>query len=362
MYKSPVKAALAGTAFLLAVLVLCVGAVFLKGETTAEAAVPAAMSDEEMYRNQGLEPGQALSAVPSEIAETRVTFPDRVLLRCGWTEAEEGEGIRALQTLLRAVDSRCGGQVKTYVMTVPLRIGFEQDFSTDDSYLQVVREERERLEELEGSMISQLEGLAVGLPLIETLDEHRSEYVFFRTDGCWTARGAYYGAQEFLAAAGLEPFPLGSFYETAKGTMKGALVDPLGSIQDRVYVYLYQNYNPLVDQLETGERAPMVSLARGGIGQFIGGGCGVHKFDGLAENGRSLLLMGRGNAAVFAPWMVTQFETIVFVDLDWYSVDDWDFWQLFSQYGVTDLLVIEDTDVVSSSKVTKTFHDLAEQP
>lgn len=37
---------------------------------------------------------------------------------------------------------------------------------------------------------------------------HLDEYVYFRTDHHWTARGAYYAYSAFCQAAGLEPVPL----------------------------------------------------------------------------------------------------------------------------------------------------------
>ena len=361
MYKSPVKAALAGVFFLAVVICLCVAAICLKGEWRQEPSPAAALSNEEKYRNQGLEPGVMLATVPEEVTETQVTFSDRVLLRCAWSLEEEEKGIQALRDLLTAVKARYS-QVNTFVMTVPLRIGFEQDFSTDDSYLQLVREEREALEALEGRVISGVEGLAEGIAVIGTLDEHRSEYIFYRSDWYWSALGAYYGAQEFLEAAGLETFPLDSFYETAKNALTGTLVDPNGTIHDWGYVYLYRNYNPMQDRLETGEQAPLVSLARGGIGLFVGGDSCANQFDGLAENGRSLLLLGSGNGAVLAPWMVTQFESVVFLDLDRYSADDLDFWQLFSDYSITDMLVLEDTKSIVSPRAEDAFQDVALQP
>ena len=361
MYKHPVVASAVGLLAVCAFLLLCCGATWLGRITTAQ---PQALSttvpeETELYRNQGLGPNAVLQSVPEEITEEQVNFTDRVLLRCSWTQEEEDQGIAALQTMLGCFEN-LAQPVNCYVMTVPLRIGFEQNFSTDEAYLEIVASEHNRLQELEKRILESAADQAICIPLMDTLERHREEYLFFRSDYTWTALGAYYGAQEFLRAAGLETFPLDTFYETAKTNIIGSLADPSGTIFDRLYTYQYRYYNPPVDWPVEGKRQPLISLIRGGVGIFTGVG-EVGIFQGLADNGRALLLMGEKNGAVLAPWMVTQFERVVFVDLRRYSPENLDFWQLMQQWQITDVLMLEDTSQIASSRTVGLFETLAQQ-
>ena len=360
MYRHPIVAAAVGLLSLCVFLFVCFSATWLDWAwAQPQPSGTAAVEEEALYRYQGLEPGVSLQSAPEEITDEQVRFSDRVLLRCNWTQEEEAQGIAALRTLLNAL-RQLEQPVNAYVMTVPLRIGFEQRFSTDEAYLQVVESERAQLQALESRLLAHVSDLAVCIPLMDVLDSHQEEYIFYRSDRTWTALGAYYGVQAFLDAADLEPFALNTFYETAKSSMVGSLVDPLGAISDRLYVYQYHNYNPPVDWLVEGRRQPLISLIRGGVSVFTGVG-EVGIFDGLTDNGRVLLLMGGENGAVLAPWMVTQFERIIFVDLLRYSIENLDFWQLLSAHQVTDVLIVEDTDRIASSRVVRLFEDLAWQ-
>lgn len=47
-----------------------------------------------------------------------------------------------------------------------------------------------------------------GVDAVSSIGMHLDEYVYFRTDHHWTARGAYYAYSAFCQAAGLEPVPL----------------------------------------------------------------------------------------------------------------------------------------------------------
>ena len=54
---------------------------------------------------------------------------------------------------------------------------------------------------------------AVAVPIYDTLRQHKTEYLYFRTDHHWTALGAYYAYQQFCQVKGVEPKALED-YET----------------------------------------------------------------------------------------------------------------------------------------------------
>ena len=46
------------------------------------------------------------------------------------------------------------------------------------------------------------------VPVWDKLREHSGEFIYFRTDPHWTARGAYLGYEAFCEAKGIAPIPL----------------------------------------------------------------------------------------------------------------------------------------------------------
>lgn len=59
----------------------------------------------------------------------------------------------------------------------------------------------------------------------DTLDQHKTEYIYFNTDTHWTALGAYYAYRELCSAAGVAPAELDSFIRTDTGEFYGYLYE-----------------------------------------------------------------------------------------------------------------------------------------
>jgi hypothetical protein len=71
-------------------------------------------------------------------------------------------------------------------------------------------------------MFSNMNDTVQKVNIFNTLVEHNSEYLYFRTDHHWTALGAYYGYQQLCAVAGFEAAELDSFTPLEQGTFKGS--------------------------------------------------------------------------------------------------------------------------------------------
>ena len=91
-------------------------------------------------------------------------------------------------------------------------------------------------------MFSGITDDAVKVDMFDRLVEHNSEYLYFRTDHHWTARGAYYGYEQIMLDMGYEPLPLESFEEWDQGTMIGSLYGgasyPSRLTLDTLYAYI----------------------------------------------------------------------------------------------------------------------------
>lgn len=114
----------------------------------------------------------------------------------------------------------------------------------------------------QGKAISSIENMMSDdvkvVPLYDALMQHRKEYIYFRTDHHWTARGAYYAYAEFCKAKGITAEPLNG-YETQEfdgflGTFYSDTnnCEQLGAHPDTVTAYLPKSQNAVLKYTDTG--------------------------------------------------------------------------------------------------------------
>ncbi len=72
-------------------------------------------------------------------------------------------------------------------------------------------------------MHSQMNAHVVKVDTYAALVAHNDEYIYFRTDHHWTARGAYYAYAAICESLGYEAAPLDSFEEWDQGEFEGSL-------------------------------------------------------------------------------------------------------------------------------------------
>ena len=83
----------------------------------------------------------------------------------------------------------------------------------------------------------------ISIDVYTTLKKHKSEYIYFRTDHHWTARGAYYAYAEFIKKTGRTPTPINGFEEYVFPDYLGSFYNSSGkkvqlsSNPDTVFAY-----------------------------------------------------------------------------------------------------------------------------
>lgn len=337
-----VKATLAGFAFLAVIVLLCVAATVTERTMAANAAVKAEEATTPAYGEQGLPYGETLSSQLLDQDEDYLYFSDRILQRFHYDKQEIEITRKALQA---AVDSVPEG-VNTYVMLTPLRIATEPEYAgyTDDVVAAI--------EELYGL----LSGDAKVLDVSKALLAHGDEYVFFRTDDSWTALGAYYAAEVFAQEAGIELLGLDQYIVDRIYPYKGPLAyEEKSQIRsgegDAVFYYIGakgKNWETLVQRKGTHEystlETPTIARSRQGMDVFVGSRYSHAILEGDADNGRTLLIVGDDSAKIFAPWLTPYYETVYLLDTAWYQGGTEGYQALWSQYSITDCIILESAD------------------
>lgn len=145
---------------------------------------------------------------------------------------------RYIQSTNYAAASLADKDVRLVSMPIPTSIGI----MVENEYLEKLSCTPQN--DIINYMFSGMHESVIKVDLYPTLVEHNDEYLYFRTDHHWTARGAYYAYVEICEALGYEPAPLDSFEEWDMGDFEGSnywsAVYPSKLKIDRLYAYVPQ--------------------------------------------------------------------------------------------------------------------------
>lgn len=203
------------------------------------------------------------------------------------------------------------------------------------------------------STYAMMGGAVTGVDCMGLMDQHAEEYMFYRTDHHWTSLGAYYASAAYCAANGITPYTLDS-YDTVIRTGNVGTLYMFGG--DPVELKRSPDYSVA--------RFPHVGYSmayyRDGVrynGEAINGGtsayasmfmCGdqpLTVIDTDNKNGKTLLVFKESYGNAFVPYMIDYYQHIVVVDIR-EEVESTG--SLIQQYGVTDALIINNAQAVTS--------------
>lgn len=103
--------------------------------------------------------------------------------------------------VINSVISNIDGDVDIYNMVVPTNA----EFALDPNYREESYSQKDNLNKISSSLMDSVANIDV----YDTLNKHKDEYIYFRTDERWTSLGAYYAFKEF---ANIANFPTDTVY------------------------------------------------------------------------------------------------------------------------------------------------------
>ena len=147
----------------------------------------------------------AIQVVPEQIGSVYVT-------------GDTGFGLfyfnlEGANTYIRTVDEiakKLEGTATVYDIVAPTSVGIM--LSPEAQEAMRISLQRDAMDYVEKN-IKELNSNVKCVNVYQNLVNHNSEYIYFRTDHHWTARGAYYAYEEFCKAKGITPTPIDE-YET----------------------------------------------------------------------------------------------------------------------------------------------------
>lgn len=234
-----------------------------------------------------------------------------------------------------------GDDVKIYSMIAPLA----SEYYTPANYSGFTASQKEVFD----SIASRLDDGIVSVDIDTVLGYHTAEDIYFRTDHHWTPLGAYYAAQEFAKAAGLDFKDISTYnkntIEGFVGTMYAFTQDP--NINNDPEDFIYYTPSNLDDCVTEHYTTDFTDMSEWdffcGVGDpqhnayltFMGGDEQVVKVKTNVKNGKKLAVVKDSYGNAVPGYLFGSYEEIYVIDMRYFDLNLVDF---IKENGVTDLL------------------------
>ena len=254
------------------------------------------------------------------------------------------------------------GKATVYDMIVPLHYQIALSKETINKY------NASDCGEAISYMYSNLDDSVVAVYTLPQLISHNNEYLYFRTDHHWTARGAYYAYVAFCQAKGITPTSLedyqrlqfngflGTFYANAKQptSMRNnpdyveAFV-PMGVNEEKVYD---SNGNKIAEYAIVYTKADKYDAGKK-YTAFIGGDQPLIEIHNPKINdGSSIVVIKESYGNAFVPFLVDSYEHVYIIDYRYWSGHLADF---VTDKGIDDVLFL---NVVNNTSTPDRLNEL----
>lgn len=320
-----------------------------------------AISKESTYGPDGKPGGNLLETEPTLITEKHIFFKDRVLERFHY----DPEGINHTAEILSGVFTSLPGGVNKYLMIVPARIQFENE--------KYVHLSDDAVDAITGIYDKMPTGV-ITLDAAGALSKHTEKYIFFRTDHAWTALGAYFAAAEYCKIAGINMKELEEYREYRMEHYLGTLntlpeAQELSKYPDYVSYYILEgatNEQTITSRRSRDEyltyESPTIASSRIGYDIFIGSYFSHTILFGDGNNGQTMMILGDEYSKALAPWLTPYYENIILVSPEFFNGNYQNYSQFFSEYRITDFLIMEYSQNIGDNIINKRLRDHFSKP
>lgn len=246
-------------------------------------------------------------------------------------------------TALNNYHKDLGDKVKIYSVTAPLA----SEYYTPSNYSGYTSSQKECMDEIAARFDDGIKYVDIATPL----SYHTNEDIYFRTDHHWSPLGAYYAAQTFADAAGVDFKDLSTYkketIEGFVGTMYAFTGDAdINNDPEDFTYYIPENYEKCkTDYFTTSFQPDGSGNFFCGVGDpqhnayltFMGGDEQIVKVTTNVKNGRKLMIVKDSYGNAVPGYLFGSFEEIYVVDMRYCDVN---LVNLVKDNGVTDLAFV----------------------
>lgn len=211
-----------------------------------------------------------------------------------------------------------------------------------------------------------------GVKTIDTLDtlkQHKDEYLYFRTDHHWTSLAAYYVYRAFCESKGIDAQDIADFKEVDFSGFLGSYYTKLNTPAmkqnpDTVQAWIPKDTNKMT-YTDSGGNTVDWNVIRKDVKDwaanskyscFIGGDQPWAEIrNPKIDDGSSCLVLKESYGNSFVPWLVDHYQTVYIADFRYTTVNVADFCK---EHNVTDLIVINNIQIIGSTEVAGKIQSL----
>lgn len=232
--------------------------------------------------------------------------------------------------------------VQVYSMVIPTPI----EFYLPPKYQGISPNQKENIEFINSHLLPQVKRVDA----YSEIEKQKDDYLYFRTDHHWTARGAYAAYLAFCRSAGLEPVALS---EMERHQIDGFLGTYYNQTQDlklaktpdfveyfvppvKCQTWQYRRGKPF-DPVESTIFASYATGGQNTYGVFLHGDYPLTHIKTDNKTGRKILMTKESFGNAFAPFLVSHFDEVFVVDQRYFELNLTDF---IREHGVTDLIFV----------------------
>ena len=192
-------------------------------------------------------------------------------------------------------------------------------------------------------------GTVTPLDITTTLQRHKDEYIYYKTDHHWTSLGARYAFEAMalnMDISAVSEYDVHTVSTTFQGTQSSESGDR--SAKDTVQVYTpkdtdisyYVNYPSLQEKSASMYKRECLNV-KDHYTVFFGGNYPMVELYTTANTGRSLLIFKDSYANCFIQFLTPYFDKIIMIDPRYYYDD---LTSVVTTQGITDMLFLYSAD------------------
>jgi hypothetical protein len=235
------------------------------------------------------------------------------------------ENFEYYSQILNKFNEKLGNNVKIYSMIPPTA----SEFMILKRYKGITDSQNDAL----GFLKSKLDKNISFVNVYDTLNKHKDEYIYFRTDHHWTALGAYYAYASLMETMGEEPVSLEKYEPINLGNYLGSsytktLDKSLEKNPDNVVAYkpftdneYFMYYGGDEKKADVIDMKYANDIKNKYLAFMSTGGAtwSVVKTD--ANNGKKIMVVKDSFGNVLVPFLLPHYEEIYVVDARFYNID-----------------------------------------
>jgi|LGVE01.1.fsa_nt_gb hypothetical protein len=344
-----------GLIFILFIVIIsAIGTILMQIETNRFKEIEA--THQTPYGIQGLPYGIELAKKPQKIGVNYIYYSDRIrkLIKSDFETNQKSASM--IMNFMNTLPE----DVSKTVILVPNAITYEKELPDYSE------ESIKAINEIKNGITSNINLLDVN----SIFASKENDYLYYRTDSGWTALAAYYSAQQFLESRDIEIINLDQYDDYIQKTFYGVYANlPDANLNENTndYIGYYllpggKNHQVVTVRRDVNDYetfgSPTVALSRRGTDIFIEGNYSDSIISGDGNNNKTLLVVGDSHAKVFATWMIPYFENIVLINAAFYKGGEEEFTQLFKDYYITDVVMIEGISNIGKDQYNSKINDL----